>query len=163
MERHREPLCAWLLLRLALRERCGWRALPPLAWTDRGKPGFPNYPTVCFSLSHTDGAVLVGLAGAPIGVDIERCRPVGGRLLARLGGRGEEGFFPAWVRRESRFKCGGTEALLGAEPPLGPEEQYSPVETFSGYAAGAAVLGGPLPGAPRLLSLEELLELGIRN
>ena len=159
-ERHREPLCAWLLLRLALREELGWRELPPLAYSDRGKPGFPNYPTVCFSLSHTAGAVLVGVSGTPVGVDIERCRPVERRLLDRLGSGGEA-FFPAWVRREARFKCGTIPALLGPEPPLKPEERYGPAETFPGYAAGAAVLDGPLPGPPRLLSLEELLQLGL--
>ena len=162
-ERHREPLCAWLLLRQALRERLGWRELPPLAWTDRGKPWFPNYPTVCFSLSHTAGVVLVGLAQQPIGVDVERIRPVGPRLLERLGEGELEALFSAWVRREARFKCGTIPSLLGAEPALRPGEQYGPAQTFPDYVAGAAVLGGPLPGAPRLLSLEELLKLEIRS
>ena len=162
-ERRWEPLCAWGLLRLALRERLGWRDLPPLAYTDRGKPWFPNYPTVCFSLSHTAGAVLVGMSEGAIGVDLEQIRPVGPRLLERLGERELGPLLAAWVRREARFKCGTVPTLLGPEPPLEPEERYAPVETFPDYVAGTAVLGGPLPGAPRLLSLEELLELGIRS
>ena len=37
-EKRREPLCAWLLLRLALRESFGWTELPPVAltWTSNG-------------------------------------------------------------------------------------------------------------------------------
>ena len=162
-ERHREPLCAWGLLRLALERTLGWRDLPPLACTDRGKPWFPNYPTVFFSLSHTPGAVLVGVADGPIGVDIEAVRPVGPRLLERLGERELGPLLAAWVRREARFKCGTVPTLLGPEPPLEPEERYAPVETFPDYVAGTAVLGGSLPEAPRRLSLKELLESGVRN
>ena len=43
-EKRREPLCAWLLLRLALRETLEWTELPSVALTDRGKPFFPDHP-----------------------------------------------------------------------------------------------------------------------
>lgn len=158
----REPLCAWGLLYLALRKRYGWRDLPPLAYTDRGKPWFPGFPAVCFSLSHTAGAVMAGVATAPIGVDIERIRPVERRLAERLGCAAPEAFFASWVRREARLKCGSTAVLLGPEMPLRAGERYGPVETFPGYAAGAAVLGADLPGEPRLLTQDELLA-GVRD
>ena len=41
-EKRREPLCAYLLLRMALREVCGWRDLPAIALTSLGKPWFPD-------------------------------------------------------------------------------------------------------------------------
>ena len=46
----REPLCAYGALVLALREVCGWPWLPALAYAERGKPWFPAFPAVRFSL-----------------------------------------------------------------------------------------------------------------
>ena len=111
------------------------------------------------------GAVLVGVADGPIGVHIEAVRPVGPRLLERLGERELGPLLAAWVRREARFKCGTSATLLGSEPPLAPEERYVPVETFPDCVAGAAVLGTDPPPPPALISMEELLgwELGVRN
>ena len=116
------------ILRRALEEQYHWRgALPPMAWTEGGKPFFPQEPAVHFSLSHTPGGVLAGLSAAPIGVDLERTRPVHPRLLARTGCTGAEDFMAGWVRREARAKRLGT-----------------PVEL------GAAVAGGGLSGLPCL-------------
>lgn len=161
-EQRDQTLCAWLLLRTAAREDLGLRTLPPIARTDRGKPCFPDGSGFSFNLSHTGGAVMAGISDRPIGVDIERIRPPGRHLLERLGpDLTPEEFFARWVRREARAKCGGegVAALLGPEPPRMPGEAWAAVETFPGYAAAAAVLGGPLPGPPRLLTLEELLGL----
>ena len=40
--RRREPLCAYLLLRLALRETYGWEAFPDIALSSQGKSHFPG-------------------------------------------------------------------------------------------------------------------------
>ena len=45
-ERRREPLCAYFILRQALEEQYGWRQLPEIALTNRGKPYFPQHPEV---------------------------------------------------------------------------------------------------------------------
>ncbi|MDY5611615.1 4'-phosphopantetheinyl transferase family protein [Dysosmobacter sp.] len=158
-EKRREPLCAWLLLRLALRESFGWTELPPVALTDRGKPFFSDYPQVHFNLSHTEGAVLAGLSDKPIGVDIERIRPVAPRLMAQVGASTDEDFFAAWVRREARTKCSGRGigAMLRQEPPMEPGELCRELEIFPGYAACAASRGGTLPETVRICSMEELL------
>lgn len=55
-EKHQEVLCAYLLLRLALHDRYSWRTLPVISTEASGKPYFPAYPEVHFSLSHTAGA-----------------------------------------------------------------------------------------------------------
>lgn len=158
-EKRREPLCAWLLLRLALRETLGWTELPPVALTDRGKPFFPDHPQVQFNLSHTEGAVLAGLSDRPMGVDIERIRPVSLRLMAQVGAETEEAFFADWVRREARTKCSGRGigAMLRQEPPMESGECCRDLEIFPGYAACAASWGRPLPGTVRICSMEELL------
>ena len=159
--RRREPLCAYLLLRLALRETCGWEALPDIALSPKGKPCFPDHPTVHFNLSHTSGAVLVGLSGQPIGVDIERIRPMSPNALRRLAPEMEEqDFFPCWVRRGARAKLDDRdmEALLRTETPLREGEYYYPLDTFPGYAAGVAA-GRPEPPDPvSLYTLADLIQ-----
>ena len=105
------------------------------------------------------GAVLAGVSDAPIGVDIERLRPVSPAALRRLApGVEERDFFPCWVRREARAKLDGAhmDALLRAETPLGKGEFYYPLDTFPGYAAGAATNHPEPPGPVSLYTLDEL-------
>lgn len=159
--RRREPLCAYLLLRLALRETYGWEDLPAIALSPQGKPCFPDHPDVRFNLSHTSGAVLVGVSDYPIGVDIERIRPVSPGALRRLApGMEEIDFFPCWVRREARAKLEDAhmDALLRAETPLGEGEFYYPLETFPGYAAGVATNHHESLHPVSLYTLDELIQ-----
>ena len=102
-EKRREPLCAYLILRHALWEQYRWQELPEIRLSSFGKPYFPEHPDVHFNLSHTAGAVLVGLSDRPVGVDIEHIRPVSQRTMRRLADVGtERAFFQSWVRREAR-------------------------------------------------------------
>lgn len=159
-ERRREPLCAYTLLLLALRQRCGLRHLPEVAKGAYGKPFFPEHPEIHFNLSHTGGAVLVGLGDAPLGVDIERIRPVSLRTMRRLAGVDtEEAFFQCWVRREARTKRTGTgvSTMMRGETPLQPGERYDEVRTFPGYAAGVAAREKEPLGKLYAYSLEEML------
>ncbi len=113
-EKRREPLCAYLILRHALWEQYRWRELPEIRLSSFGKPYFPEHPDVHFNLSHTAGAVLVGLSDRPVGVDIEHIRPVSQRTMRRLADVGtERAFFQSWVRREARTKR--SEALTADE------------------------------------------------
>ncbi len=159
-DKRRDRLCAYGLLRLVLGERYHWRDLPPMARASCGKPYFPDYPAVQFSLSHTDGAVLVGVSRAPIGVDIERIRPIRGSVMRRFGEADTtEAFFQSWVRREARSKRTGigVTAMFPAEPPLEAGERFSLLETFPGYAAGAAVQYTEVPDTVCKASLEQIL------
>ena len=100
VEKQREPLCAYLILCLALRQKYGWKSLPEVALSHMGKPYFPEHAGVHFNIRHSSGAVLVGLSDQEIGVDIERVRPVGQRMMVRLAHVStEEAFFQSWVRR----------------------------------------------------------------
>ena len=156
-EQRWEPLCAYRLLTLALERECGWSTLPPMAHTPLGKPYFPDFPKVAFSISHTEGAVLVGVSGQAIGVDIERLRPVAPALLDRFGAGTAEAFFQSWVRREARAKRTGTPVELRTESALSPEEGYWPLETFPGFFAGVSAARGETP-ALHLLDLDTLLK-----
>ena len=159
-EKHQEVLCAYLLLRMALWEQYSWRTLPTIAAGEHGKPYFPGHPEVHFSLSHTAGAAAAALAEVPVGVDIERIRPVSVRTMERVAGvRTETAFFRSWVRREARVKRtgNGIVTMMRSETPLNRGEYYYEVEAFPGYAAGVAA-GQPVPPEQvRRLLLDELL------
>ncbi len=159
-EKAREPLCAWLMLYLALRQTYGWKKLPEVALTARGKPYFPEHPEVHFNLSHSSGAVLVGLSDQPVGVDIEKLRPVSQRAMQRIAAAAtEEEFFRSWVRREARTKRSGegVATMVRSETPLQYGEYYYELDTFPGYAAGVATRSRAVPGAVRKYSLDEML------
>lgn len=154
-ERRREPLCAYFILRRALWEQYRWREIPEIARSSAGKPFFPAHPEAHFSLSHTHGAVLVGLSGQPLGVDIERIRPVDRRMETRFSEADPGGFFRTWVRREARGKRTGIGigGMLQGEPPLEPGEFYHEADIFPGYAAGASGGDGEPPEVVRRLVL----------
>lgn len=155
----REPLCAYWLLRRALRERLGWQTLPAMEHTGSGKPYFPDWPDVHFGISHTDGAVMIAVADREIGVDIERIRPVKEGMLRRFDCGSEEDFFAVWVRREARAKRLGTPVELGAESPLLPGEQIVyPKGVCPGYAACAVWIGEETAALHRLTMMELLKE-----
>lgn len=132
-----ESLYAWALLGLAL----GGKDLPAAAREPSGKPYFPDAPELCFSLSHTHGAVLAALSDRPVGADLERLRTPPPRLARRFGLEGED-FFRSWVRREARGKRTGegVTAQLRAETAMESGERFGYVETFPGYVAGVSAM-----------------------
>ena len=158
-DKRQEPLCAYLLLCLALWELYEWRGLPEIAENSMGKPYFPEHPEVHFNISHTSGAVLVGVSDQPIGVDIEKIRPVSQRTMRRLADVStERDFFQSWVRREARTKRSGNGigTMMRSETPLQQGEFYYELDTFPGYAAGVATRDRSPLGALRKYSLDEL-------
>lgn len=159
-EKRREVLCAYMILRLALWEQYRWRELPAICCSQQGKPYFPEHPGVQFNLSHTGGAVLVGLSDQPLGVDIEKIRPVSRRAMHRLADVAtEEAFFRSWVRREARVKRSGDGigTMMRAETPLQYGEFYYELDTFPGYAAGVATRSREAPGPVRKYALDDVL------
>ena len=160
IEKQREPLCAYLILCLALRQKYGWKELPEVALGRLGKPFFPEHPEVHFNISHSSGAVLVGVSDQELGVDIERIRPVGQRMMARMARVSTaEAFFQSWVRREARAKRSGSGlgTVMRSESPLQPGEYYYELDTFPGYAAGLATRSKEPPGKLHRYSLDEML------
>lgn len=158
-EKRREPLCAYLMLCLALWELYQWRGLPEIAESSMGKPYFPEHPDVHFNISHTSGAVLVGVSDQPIGVDIERVRPVSQRAMRRLAAVStEKDFFQSWVRREARTKRSGNGigTMMRSETPLQQGEFYYELDTFPGFVAGIATRDRSPLGELKKYSLDEL-------
>ena len=64
------------LLRRGAELAWGWRELPEIARSPRGKPFFPGWPGRGLSLSHSGGLALCALSDdGPVGADIEVVRP----------------------------------------------------------------------------------------
>ncbi len=137
-ELRHEPLCAYAILYMATRTIYGWKTLPKLRYSKYGKPEFEDYPEVQFNISHTRRAALVGLHNEPLGVDIEKIRPVSERTMERIAGTtSRQEFFESWVRRECRSKWNG--AGLGSiredESPAMLGERIVYLDTFPDYVA----------------------------
>lgn len=137
-ERKDASLCACAMLRHAVRELFSWETLPEIAAEEHGRPCFPAHREAHFSLSHSVGAVLVGVHDAPLGVDIERLRPVRtARLKAALGAASERDFWQRWTAYESRCKRRGVSAAARRDLRL-PEdggERLLPLGVFPDCAA----------------------------
>ena len=108
------------------REYCALSGLPEgdftLARTERGKPYFPNYPSVLFSVSHSGGIFACAFSGEPVGVDIqeyknrpdeaERCRKIAARFFHRdeidaLDADTVSAFYNIWTAKEAYVKLTG--------------------------------------------------------
>ena len=113
-ERGQQFLLSRALLAFALEETLG--TVPALAKTAAGQPYFPEQPGLFLSLSHTEGAALLALSDAPVGVDIERIRAISPRLGRDFAGT-EEAFWRRWTAAEAAAKREGRGA--GAVLPSG--------------------------------------------
>ncbi len=133
-----EVVCAYALLLCKLNELYGWVQFPPIAYNTYEKPYFPDHPQVHFNISHTRSAALVAVHDEPIGVDMERIRPMRKQTMKRLADtEDEQTFFEHWVRRESQGKRRGIGVIPRWREAVVPiaNERFEPIETFPGYTA----------------------------
>ena len=106
---------AYRLLALAVEQVFGLDAMPEIARETGGKPFFPDWPGICFNLSHSHGAAVCAVHDKPVGVDIEKLRPAPKRLA---NGMEDEAFFRLWTAKEATIKRQG----LGVGTLLRPME-----------------------------------------
>jgi len=69
--------------------------------TEKGKPYAEGLPY--FSITHSADYVAVAVSDRPIGIDMERLRPVDPRLAERIGADPNR-FFEEWTAKEAHFK-----------------------------------------------------------
>ena len=129
----------YALLSALLMEEKGLEPLPAIARKEGGKPWFPDYPHLHFSLSHSGDLSLAALGDAPLGADLEivRNRTIGLPRYAlsereyawfqAQGGRWED-FYTLWTLKEARVKCTGegifrVPAREVSVPLLGPGQE----------------------------------------
>lgn len=80
-----------------------------------GQPVLRNR-SACVSISHCDDYIACAVHEKPVGIDIERCRPVKPAMLQRVCTANElawvqedtERFFEVWTAKEAWFKMTGT-------------------------------------------------------
>lgn len=82
-----------------------------------GKPFAKDIP-IEFNISHSDEFILCAISKSPIGVDIEKIRPIDLSIVERVCNKAEleyvldddsyKHFFEIWTFKEAYFKCIGT-------------------------------------------------------
>ncbi len=154
----REKYCAWKLLGYAFQKSFGvdirdlpFVKLPTGKWQTEG---------YSFSISHTDGLVVVGVAREPIGVDAEKFRPqllrLGDKILtegekteyAKIPKAQKEGFLlRSWTVKESIFKAFGKGGFLPREIDCGAHAWAYGERAFQGeiYAIAVAMYENKSP------------------
>ena len=91
------------------------KAKPEFGYTEKGKPFLLDRPNIHFSISHTKNAILVAIADAPIGVDIEAFRSPSAALIARTMNATEQAAIAASAAAAASAASAATAAIL--EPP----------------------------------------------
>ena len=142
-DRKVESLYAWSLLAHLLFCEFGMAVMPRVARNDMGKPFLPEFVTTHIALSHAEGMVMAGAAWAPVGIDVEKIRPVPTRVGGLFGEcEGEEDFWKKWTVAESRLKLRGRGVgAVRSELEELEGERWQNVELLPSYAAAAAWCG----------------------
>lgn len=90
------------------------RDIPPCPGTVFiGNNGKPMASGCYFNISHSHGLVACAVSDVPVGIDVEKIRPVSPRLLRILSPaeresvRRDEDFFRLWTLKEALIKCQG--------------------------------------------------------
>lgn len=72
--------------------------------TEKGKPYAEGLPY--FSITHSGDHVAVAVSETPIGIDMEKLRPIDPRTAARIGADPAR-FFEEWCAKEAHYKIYG--------------------------------------------------------
>lgn len=141
----RQSITAWALLLYALRTKS--RKLPPLAFTEMGKPYFAG-SDLHFNLSHTDTLVCAAVAETPVGVDVQTLTAPSDGVIRRVLSEREQHllrrsddsaalFTRFWTQKEAYAKWTG-EGLSCAFSSL-DFSPYALAVAFSAFGAAFRV------------------------
>ena len=137
----RQATLAWALLLYAFWEQTPGEPLPPLGFSETGKPFFQG-SDLRFNLSHTDMLVCLALSGQPVGVDAQTLvvpsegvakRVLSPAELALLETAGDKAalFTTLWTQKEAFVKRTGEGIVRGLSSlDFAP---YDGLERFSAY------------------------------
>jgi 4'-phosphopantetheinyl transferase len=119
------------------------------ALQEKGKPYLPHVPEIQFNLSRSRDRAMVAVAlDIPVGVDIERVRPITehAAIARRYFPPGESDpvnardFFHRWTRFEAVLKAQGI-GLYGAGSELEGDWMVREIDMGRGFAAAVAAAG----------------------
>lgn len=176
--RRRQSIAGELLLIHALRALGQEPALPlPISLAEKGKPFLPG-SSLHFSVSHSGNAAACALSDGPVGLDLERVRPLNSKLLSRCfsspereeilrSSEPEEAFTRLWTRKESYLKATGEgiRSSLSALDTSVPD----PSRSFFTVRIGSYVLtvcrldGDARPDCLEAVDLSRVIESEIRT
>ena len=126
------------------------KAKPEFGYTEKGKPFLLDRPDIHFSISHTKNAILVAIADAPIGVDIEAFRSSSAALIARTMNATEQAAIAASAATAASAASAATLEPPGtAYSPGTPSGLLEPHRTPSGLLEPPGTPYGP--GTPEAL------------
>ena len=141
----RQSITAWALLLYALRAQN--REMPPLVFTETGKPYFEG-GDLHFNLSHTDTLVCAAVAETPVGVDVQTLTAPSDGVIRRVLSEREQNllrrsgdkkalFTRFWTQKEACAKWTG-EGLSCAFSSL-DFSPFVPADAFSAFGAAFRV------------------------
>lgn len=141
----RQSITAWALLLYALRAQN--REMPPLVFTETGKPYFAG-SDLHFNLSHTDTLVCAAVADCPVGVDAQMLTAPSDGVIRRVLSEREQDllrrsddkkalFTRFWTQKEACAKWTG-EGLSCAFSSL-DFSPYALADAFSAFGAAFRV------------------------
>ncbi len=131
-ERGKERRTAYDLLAYGIATLYGMSSLPNIAREPGGRPYFPDYPDICFNVSHSKGCAVCALHDKAIGVDIETLRAAPKRLASKQDDRS---FFLRWTAKEATLKREGK----GIGYLLRDFEPNALCDTFEDFVPGCIV------------------------
>ena len=110
--------------------------LPKTVEIIREEGAKPRFDTqdVHFNLSHSNGVLLVGISHVPIGVDIEKIRPIDFKKFDFIDAEDEQDFFEKWTERESYLKFTG-EGMSKLRKEIPEDAHFEHFDVFDGYHA----------------------------
>ncbi len=106
----KESIAARFVLGELLMSFCGEDMSDKISSDEKGKPFIIGRPDIFVSLSHSGGRVAAAVSDRPIGIDIERIRPVSQKLKSRVYKKipeTDEDFFRVWTVKEAYLKATG--------------------------------------------------------
>lgn len=136
----------------------------PISESPSGKPTLPGSTGLHVSVSHSAGSILAAVSDLPVGIDLERIRPIGTieEISHRFFSKSESAaireapeerrlplFFEIWTRKEAVAKALGSglsrfprfSVLPRPEPPS--EWRIGDLRLGSGFAAAVATIACP--------------------
>ncbi len=105
-----ESIAARFVMSELLKSFCNEDMSDKISSDENGKPFIIGRPDIFVSLSHSNGAVAAAVSDRPIGIDIERIRPVSQKLKSRVYKKipeTDEDFFRVWTVKEAYLKATG--------------------------------------------------------
>lgn len=101
---------------------------------EQGKKPCFDTPVAHFNLSHSHGVLMLGISHSPLGVDIEKIRPIDYKKFDFISADSIDEFFERWTERESYLKFTG-EGLSSFRCQIPSDAHFEHFPVYEDYHA----------------------------